>query len=337
MTHVTIMALNHKCQNLGTIRLFYNLIIRLLNFCLEIQGPLMTTKTYSIDLRTRVIQSLQSGFSCTQTADRFLISARTVRRWQAQHKETGSVNPKYRGNHRASKIKAEDLQKIVSENQNVTLKQIGEKLGVHTSTVGRRMKKIKLVYKKKTFHYREADPEKQAAYLKAIEEFSKNKDLLVYMDESGMQERDAARTRGWGVKGKLLIDQKMGKRSPRTNVIAAYCNGKILAPCTFFGTCIHDFFKKWVSTFLVKELTPGQIVIMDNAPFHKSDEIKELIKSAGCHLIYLPPYSPNLNPIEHFWANLKRYVRDSRDQFETLQDAMDAYLRRPEFAERSAA
>ena len=86
----------------------------------------------------------------------------------------------------------------------------------------------KAIYKKKTFHYREADPEKQAAYLKEIEEFSKNKDLLVYMDESGMQERDAARTRGWGVKGKLLIDQKMGKRSPRTNVIAAYCNGKIL-------------------------------------------------------------------------------------------------------------
>ena len=295
----------------------------------------MSTKTYSTDLRKRVVKSLEFGLSCTQTADRFFISVRTVRRWWAHYKETGHVEPKYRGNYRSSKIKEEELKNLVFGNQNLTLKQIGEVFQVHASTVGRRMKKVELVYKKKTFHYRESDPEQREAYLKEIEGLAQ--ESLVFMDESGMQERDAVRPRGWGVKGESLLDKKMGKRSPRTNAISAYCNEKVLAPCTYFGTCNREFFEKWVEDFLVKELKPGQCVIMDNASFHKSDKVRELITAADCRLIYLPPYSPDLNPIEHFWANLKRYVQNSRHKFETLQDAMNDYLRQFEFVEHLAA
>ena len=79
----------------------------------------------------------------------------------------------------------------------------------------------------------------------------------------------------------------------------------------------------WVEKILVPELRSGQLVIMDNATFHKASEIKELIESAGCVLLFLPPYSPDLNPIEKFWANFKRQVKDTVTKFKNLSEAID--------------
>ena len=71
----------------------------------------------------------------------------------------------------------------------------------------------------------------------------------------------------------------------------------------FNGSCNTQLFESWVEQFLIKELTPNQVVIMDNASFHKSQRTRELIESVGSKLIFLPPYSPDLNPIEKFWAS----------------------------------
>ena len=87
--------------------------------------------------------------------------------------------------------------------------------------------------------------------------------------------------------------------------IAGLNNGKIIAPFCYKGTCDTNLFTIWVSNFLVPVLLPGQIVIMDNATFHKSELTKSLIEQANCKLVFLPAYSPDLNPIEKFWANLK--------------------------------
>ena len=70
-----------------------------------------------------------------------------------------------------------------------------------------------------------------------------------------------------------------------------------------------ELFTTWVKEVLCKELKPGQYVIMDNASFHKSYIVKEFIEAAKCKLLYLPAYSPDMNPIEHVWANLKRLIR----------------------------
>ncbi len=63
----------------------------------------------------------------------------------------------------------------------------------------------------------------------------------------------------------------------------------------------------WLKDFLIPELKVGQVVIMDKATFHKSEESRKLIEKAGCRILFLPTYSPDLNPIEIFWANFKKW------------------------------
>ena len=90
----------------------------------------------------------------------------------------------------------------------------------------------------------------------------------------------------------------------------------------FNGSCNTQLVETWVEKFLIKELKAGQVVIMDNASFHKSKKTKDLIESVGCKLLFLPPYSPDLNPIEKFWANMKRWIKDRISDFTQLYDAI---------------
>jgi len=90
----------------------------------------------------------------------------------------------------------------------------------------------------------------------------------------------------------------------------------------FNGSCNRELFNGWVEHFLIKELKPGQFVVMDNASFHKSQKTKDLIESVGCKLIFLPPYSPDLNPIEKFWANMKRWIKQQIENFGHLFDSI---------------
>ena len=97
----------------------------------------------------------------------------------------------------------------------------------------------------------------------------------------------------------------------------------------FNGSCNTTLFETWVKEFLIKALKPGQVVIMDNASFHKSKKTKELIASVGCRIIFLPPYSPDYNPIEKFWANMKRWIKSKIAGFEKLYEALESFFKTP--------
>ncbi|MHC0448753.1 MAG: transposase [Candidatus Lariskella arthropodorum] len=73
---------------------------------------------------------------------------------------------------------------------------------------------------------------------------------------------------------------------------------------------------------MIKELKPGQVVVMDNATFHRSQKTKDLIESVSCRVIFLPPYSPDLNPIEKFWANMKRWIKRKTNTVDKLYNAL---------------
>lgn len=149
-----------------------------------------------------------------------------------------------------------------------------------------------------------------------------SRESLVYVDESGIDSY-VHRAFGWSKRGELVHGEVSGKRYARESFVAAKCGSQILAPFCFQGTCNTELFNLWVETFLVPSLIPGQVVILDNATFHKSEKTRQLIENAKCTVLFLPPYSPDLNPIETFWANLKAKIRTYLPHSLTLADAID--------------
>ncbi len=132
---------------------------------------------------------------------------------------------------------------------------------------------------------------------------------------------------GWCERGRRFEALKSGRRTGRINMMAAYCEQRLAAPFTVEGACNRVVFETWLETCLVSTLEPGQVVILDNATFHHGGRIGELIEAAGCRLLYLPAYSPDLNRIEKCWAWLKSRIRKFLSDSTPLRQAIESVLK----------
>jgi transposase len=128
---------------------------------------------------------------------------------------------------------------------------------------------------------------------------------ILYTDETGFAPT-TYRTHGWAFIGQKIYGDRPGNKRPRTSLIGGYLDNRLVAPMLFSGTCDADVFNEWLASELLPELRPGTVIILDNAKFHKSQLTIDLVKMAGCKLLFLPPYCPHLNPIEKLWATIKR-------------------------------
>ena len=93
---------------------------------------------------------------------------------------------------------------------------------------------------------------------------------------------------------------------------------------TFVGSCNRNLFEMWLEQCLLPQLQRGNVIVIDNASFHHSQAIDEIVAEAGCELWYLPPYSPDLNKIEHWWFVLKNWMRQRWNEFDSFHDCVDA-------------
>ena len=146
----------------------------------------------------------------------------------------------------------------------------------------------------------------------------------MFIDETWIK-TNMAPLRGWGPKGKRLRGfAPHGHWRTLTFVGALRCD-QLTAPCVFDGPINGTCFRAYVEQQLVPTLRPGDIVIMDNLGSHKAAASRQIITAAGARLWFLPPYSPDLNPIENLWAVLAREVE--KTPCSTVEALGDCVLR----------
>lgn len=104
---------------------------------------------------------------------------------------------------------------------------------------------------------------------------------------------------------------KPGVKRKRLSIIGALNLNLLIAPFVFEGNCTREVFEAYLVKILLPQLKPGQTIVMDNASFHKGGKIQSVIESVGCELKYLPAYSPDFNPIEHWWAPVKYRMKQA--------------------------
>ena len=100
-----------------------------------------------------------------------------------------------------------------------------------------------------------------------------------------------------------------GKKRERYSILGGLIGKKFISPFIFQGGCNSEVFNAWFEKILIPALPKDATIILDNAAFHKTDSTKKIAEKYGFHLLYLPPYSPDMNPIEHCWHTLKSKLR----------------------------
>lgn len=131
---------------------------------------------------------------------------------------------------------------------------------------------------------------------------------FVFLDETGAA-TNMARRYGWGPRGERLVDAAPHGHWRTTTFVAGLRSTGLVAPLVLDGPVTGPAFRAYVEQFLAPELAKGDVVVMDNLGAHKVAGIEAAIRARGASLLYLPPYSPDLNPIEQAFAKLKALLR----------------------------
>ena len=176
---------------------------------------------------------------------------------------------------------------------------------------------------KKTLGYKERCDTKRAAYRQVLAEKHAKGKTIIYADECGFR-AESYRCHGYAPKGEPVLGLVSGARTRTTTLVAARIGSTFTAPCLFDGGCDSACFNAWVEIYLCPRLSQTDVVVLDNATIHKTLRTRELIQATGAEILFLPPYSPDYNPIEHDFANIKRLREYNADM--SIDNVINMYL-----------
>ncbi|MCJ2027849.1 IS630 family transposase [Methylobacterium sp. J-043] len=272
----------------------------------------------SLDLRERVVKAVSEGASRRQAAERFGVSPASAIRWQESFEREGRVAAKPQGGDRRSqhveahadlilRLRAEQPTLILSE-----LRALLAERGIATSESGlsRFFRRHPVTPQKNTPHAAEQQrPDVRAEredWFEAQDELDPER--LVFLDETATT-TNMVRRYGWAARGERCRVAVPHGHWRTTTVTAALRTSGVVATALFDGATNGERFRAYVTATLVPLLKRGDTVIMDNLAAHKVAGVREAIQAVGAKLLYLPPYSLDLNPIEQIFAKLKGNLR----------------------------
>src|SRR5215467_4200550 len=271
----------------------------------------------SQDLRQRILETVQRREgSLRQIAQRFLVSLSFVIRLLQTYRRTGSIQPQPHGGGNPAKLDLEDLEhlrELVRQQPDATLEELRQRLGVPCSTMAicRALKKLGLPRQKKVPRAQEQDrPDVQQRRQEFCAELAGvDPHRLVFVDECGANTA-MTRTRGRAPVGQRVYADTPGKWDSITLTCGLRLSG-VTAALAFPGATNTDMFENYVADVLVPEWKPGDVVVWDNPKPHLSDEAVEAVEEAGARVVPLPPYSPDLTPIEEMFSKVKGAMRSA--------------------------
>nr|WP_238525768.1 IS630 family transposase [Parvularcula bermudensis] len=298
-------------------------------------------KALSVDLRSRVVRSVtEDGLSCHRAADRFGVSVSSAIRWVQAFRERGNVAPKPQGgDQRSRRIEAlaDEILAYLEAHKDVTLEDMaawieaehGERFAV--STVHRFFQRHGISFKKKTAHAAEQDrpdvKKRRQAWFDAQADLDPER--LVFIDETGASTK-MARLYGRAPRGERCKSPIPHGHWKTTTFTGALRLSGLGAPMVLDGPMHGEAFLAYVEQVLTPTLQPGDIVIMDNLPAHKPAAVRQAIEAVGASLQFLPPYSPDLNPIEMAFSKLKAILKKATartidDLWRVIGESLDAF------------
>jgi transposase len=272
---------------------------------------------YSQDLRQRILETVErEEGSLRQIARRFLVSLSFVTRLLQLHRSTGSLQPRPHGGGNPAILGPRDLERLrelVRKQPDATLEELRQRLGVScsTMTIARALRKLGLPRKKKVPRAAEQDrPDVRERRQEFCEELAGvDPRRLVFVDECGANTA-MTRTHGRAPVGQRVYTDTPGKWDSITLTCGLRLSG-VTAALAFPGATNTGVFETYVEEVLVPELKPGDVVLWDNLKPHESEEAIEAVEAAGARVVPLPPWSPDLTPIEEMISKVKGSLRSA--------------------------
>ena len=293
-------------------------------------------KVCSNDLRLRVVAAVQGGETCRAIAAGFDIAPSTAEKWLRRFPQSGSKAPAKAGNCLAPALDPHEswIRDQALNIPGVTVRELTRRangvlgLAVGKNTVWRFPGRCGLSHKKMT---RIADERDRPDVKRRREIWMRHqgridRKRIVFVDETCVK-TNMAPLRGWGPKGERLPGSAPFGHWNTSTFIAALRHDRIDAPWVVDGPVNGEVFPAWVTQELVPTLRKGDMVAMDNLACHKSPAVIRAIRAAGARVCFLPPCSPDLNPIEQAFSKIKRRLRHvSARTRETLWRAVGEVL-----------
>ncbi len=292
------------------------------------------SQALSLDLRVRVLEAVAEGLSHRAAAARFGVSAASVSRWRRRAHVEGDPRPRaLGGDRRSGRIEAHRtlILGVLAETPDSTIEELRRLLARRGldfgyGTIQRFLIRHQMTRKKKTGHASEQDRPDVLDRRQAWREKQTALDAtrLVFIDETWAK-TNMTRSHGRALKGQRLRMGQPHSHWKTSTFVAGLTLGGMIAPFVLDGPINRLAFETYVERVLVPELRPGDIVIMDNLSSHKGPRVRETIQTAGAELVFLPPYSPDLNPIEMAFSKLKANLRKAAER--TVEGLWNAIAR----------